>query len=67
MNEERVARLRERRVQYETAGLDVGDLAADPLSQWQRWYEDAEAAGIIEPNAMTVATVGEDGAPDDQP
>lgn len=53
-----------RRVQYETAGLDVGDLAADPLTQWRRWYDDASAAGVTEPNAMTVATVGDDGAPD---
>jgi pyridoxamine 5'-phosphate oxidase len=51
-------------VQYETAGLDVGDVAADPLTQWQRWYADASAAGVTEPNAMTVATIGLDGAPD---
>lgn len=53
-----------RRVQYETAGLDVADLAPDPLVQWQRWYDDASTAGVAEPNAMTVATVGADGFPD---
>lgn len=58
------ARLRERRVQYETAGLDAADLAVDPLTQWQRWYDEAESAGVVEPNAMTVATVGDDGVPD---
>lgn len=56
--------LRSRRIQYETAGLDVGDLDADPLVQWQRWYDDAATAGVTEPNAMTVATVDADGAPD---
>jgi pyridoxamine 5'-phosphate oxidase len=56
--------LASRRVQYETAGLDVADVAADPLAQWQRWYADASAAGVTEPNAMTVATVGLDGHPD---
>jgi pyridoxamine 5'-phosphate oxidase len=56
--------LASRRVQYETAGLDVGDVAADPLTQWQRWYADASAAGVTEPNAMTVATIGLDGDPD---
>jgi len=56
--------LASRRVQYETAGLDVGDVAADPLTQWQRWYADASAAGLTEPNAMTVATIGLDGHPD---
>lgn len=63
-DDDRARRLRARRVQYETAGLDVGDLAADPLGQWQRWYDEAEAVGVVEPNAMTVATVGEDGVPD---
>lgn len=58
------ARLRDRRVQYESAGLDVGDLAADPLTQWRRWYDDADSAGVVEPNAMTVATVDVEGRPD---
>jgi pyridoxamine 5'-phosphate oxidase len=53
-----------RRVQYETAGLDVGDLAADPVEQWHRWHAQALEAGVAEPNAMTVATVGLDGVPD---
>jgi hypothetical protein len=39
----------------------VADVAGDPLAQWQRWYADASAAGVTEPNAMTVATVGLDG------
>jgi pyridoxamine 5'-phosphate oxidase len=56
--------LRSRRTEYETAGLDVADVAADPLEQWRRWYDDASAAGVVEPNAMTVATVGLDGHPD---
>ena len=56
--------LRTRRIEYETAGLDVADVAADPLVQWRRWYDDASAAGVTEPNAMTVATVGLDGHPD---
>lgn len=33
--------LRDRRVQYETAGLDLGDLEASPIAQWQRWYDQA--------------------------
>ena len=56
--------IRHRRVQYETEGLDVGDLAADPVEQWHRWHADALAAGLAEPNAMTVATAGVDGVPD---
>lgn len=53
-----------RRVQYQTAGLDAAELAPDPVSQWRRWYADASAARVAEPNAMTVATVGVDGVPD---
>ena len=64
MNDGVQSDLAARRVQYETAGLDVADVAADPVTQWQRWYADASAAGVTEPNAMTVATVDLDGHPD---
>ncbi|MET0146551.1 MAG: pyridoxamine 5'-phosphate oxidase [Ilumatobacteraceae bacterium] len=53
-----------RRVQYETAGLDVADVVADPVAQWRRWYDDASGAGVTEPNAMVLATAGADGRPD---
>jgi pyridoxamine 5'-phosphate oxidase len=56
--------LRTRRTDYEAAGLDVADVAVDPLQQWRRWYDEASNAGVVEPNAMTVATVGLDGHPD---
>ena len=56
--------LRDRRVQYESAGLDVDDLAAEPVDQWRRWHDQALDAGVAEPNAMTVATIGADGVPD---
>jgi pyridoxamine 5'-phosphate oxidase len=56
--------IRDRRVQYETAGLDVGDLDADPIAQWQRWHDAALEAGVVEPNAMTLSTIGTDGIPD---
>ena len=56
--------IRDRRVQYETAGLDVADLDADPIAQWQRWHDEALEAGVAEPNAMTLSTIGIDGTPD---
>jgi pyridoxamine 5'-phosphate oxidase len=52
------------RIEYETHGLDVPDLAPDPITQWHRWYDDAMREGCTEPNAMTVATVRPDGTPD---
>ena len=56
--------LRDRRVQYETAGLERGDLSDDPFEQWHRWYDQASEAGVSEPHAMTISTVDEIGAPD---
>ncbi|HUF97681.1 MAG TPA: pyridoxamine 5'-phosphate oxidase [Ilumatobacter sp.] len=56
--------LRDRRLQYETAGLDIGDVHEDPLQQWRRWHDEAYAAGVAEPNAMVLSTVDEAGAPD---
>ena len=56
--------LRDRRVQYETAGLDVVDLDPDPMVLWHRWSAAAADAGVAEPNAMTLSTVGADGTPD---
>lgn len=55
--------IRDRRVQYETAGLDVGDLDPDPISQWVQWHRDAFDAGVAEPNAMLLSTVDQAGAP----
>lgn len=52
------------RIQYESAGLDRNDLHDDPVEQLRLWYSQAEQAGCNEPNAMTVSTVGADGAPD---
>jgi pyridoxamine 5'-phosphate oxidase len=49
--------IRDRRVQYETAGLDANDVDPDPMAQWQRWHDEAFAAGVAEPNAITLATV----------
>jgi pyridoxamine 5'-phosphate oxidase len=43
--------------------LRRADLAADPIEQFGRWYREAELAVPL-PEAMTLATVGLDGAPD---
>jgi pyridoxamine 5'-phosphate oxidase len=48
---------------YAAGGLVESDLAADPFAMFQRWYDEAAAAGIYEPNAMVVATVSTDGRP----
>lgn len=56
--------VRGRRVQYETAGLDLADLDPSPVVQWHRWYAEAVEADLAEPNAMVLGTSGVDGVPD---
>ena len=45
------------------AGLDERDVLADPLAQFKTWFDDATAAEIPLPNAMSLATVSADGKP----
>ncbi len=51
------------RKSYEQGDLDETHSAANPLAQFERWLEQALAAQLPEPNAMTLATVGVDGRP----
>ncbi len=51
------------RKSYEKDELDEQASAPDPLQQFQRWFEQALSAQLPEPNAMTLATVGEGGRP----
>jgi pyridoxamine 5'-phosphate oxidase len=43
--------------------LNEADAAADPLQQFNRWFDAATAAELRLPNAMTLATVGAEGHP----
>ena len=54
----RMAAMRE---EYSLAGLAEQDLAADWVSQFDRWLQDAIAAGLPEPNAMVLATASPTG------
>lgn len=51
------------RKDYSQASLLEDGVAADPVDQFSRWFDEAVKAAIPEPNAMSVATVGEDGRP----
>ena len=48
------------RKSYERAELDESASHADPLQQFDQWLNEAIAAQVPEPNAMTLATVGSD-------
>ena len=51
------------RKDYTLAGLAEKDLARDPYRQFEKWFQEAEAAKLAEPNAMTLATASPDGRP----
>jgi pyridoxamine 5'-phosphate oxidase len=55
--------LRALRHEYAAAGLVESDLAPDPIAMFRRWFDEVQAGGVHEPNAMVVATVSADGAP----
>jgi pyridoxamine 5'-phosphate oxidase len=52
------------RQEYMRAGLAEADAHHDPFAQFERWFGEAMAAGLPLPNAMTLATVTPQGAPD---
>ena len=49
--------------QYLGARLDVDTADADPIAQFRAWFADAEATGMKNVNAMTLATATRDGVP----
>jgi pyridoxamine 5'-phosphate oxidase len=51
------------RAEYTRGGLAESDLLPDPVAMFARWYDEARAAGIHEPNAMVVATASPSGVP----
>ena len=53
----------ELRKEYMLNGLNEADVDADPIRQFQSWFDQALAAGLAEPNAMTVATATPAGRP----
>jgi pyridoxamine 5'-phosphate oxidase len=51
------------RKDYSLAGLLEKDLARDPFRQFEKWFQEAEAAKIPEPNAMVCALAATDARP----
>lgn len=49
------------RLSYAGTGLAEADVAGDWFAQFQRWFDDAAACGMTEPNAMVVATASASG------
>ncbi|MEZ4696860.1 MAG: pyridoxamine 5'-phosphate oxidase [Rhodothermales bacterium] len=51
------------RKEYVVATLDSGSVDADPIRQFEKWFDNARQAGVDEPNACLLATVSADGRP----
>jgi pyridoxamine 5'-phosphate oxidase len=51
------------RKEYEQAALDEASIEPDPIRQFAAWYDAAVAAGVPEPEAMTLSTATPDGRP----
>ncbi len=41
---------------YESGGLSESALPSDPLALFAAWFADVHASGLVEPNAMVLAT-----------
>jgi pyridoxamine 5'-phosphate oxidase len=50
-----------RRLELQESGLDDVDMAADPFTQFRVWFEVCVAAGVHEPEAMVVSSLGDGG------
>ncbi len=51
------------RKNYDQGELDEADAPDAPVALFEKWFDEAVAAGIPEPSAMTLATVGPAGRP----
>jgi pyridoxamine 5'-phosphate oxidase len=51
------------RREYALARLDEKDVSRDPIAEFGRWFAEAQAAEVEEPNAMVLATATSDGIP----
>lgn len=54
-------KLSELRENYTQKGLRKNEADSNPFQQFEKWMIEAQEAGIIEPNAMTLATSGSNG------
>jgi pyridoxamine 5'-phosphate oxidase len=51
------------RTEYRRGKLAREDLDGDPINQFKAWMKEACDSGMLEPTAMSLATVGRDGRP----
>jgi pyridoxamine 5'-phosphate oxidase len=56
-------KLADLRKDYTLNGLSKQDVLVNPFNQFEKWFEEALTAEVIEPNAMVISTFGDDGYP----
>jgi pyridoxamine 5'-phosphate oxidase len=56
-------RIADLRLEYSAQSLHESDVAKDPIDQYEKWWQQAVASEIKEPNAMILATASADGVP----
>ena len=63
MDDQVQQQIKQLRKEYRADGLSEEDVAADPFVQFRIWFDAAVAAGLQEPNGMSVTTCTPDGRP----
>ena len=51
------------RKEYSKASLDISNVLTNPIDQFNKWFGEAMEAEVLEPNAMSLATVGSENRP----
>ena len=51
------------RQEYSSTILDVDSIDGDPVDQFETWFKQAQSAELVEPNAMSLATIDSSGQP----
>lgn len=51
------------RREYTMASLDIDSVDKNPMSQFRKWFEEAQKSELLEPNAMVISTVDENARP----
>lgn len=60
MDSSTIAHLRK---DYTLNGLRKEDVLENPIDQFKRWFAEALASQVVEPNGMVLSTIGRDGYP----
>ncbi len=55
--------LAEIRKEYTKASLDITSTDKNPIQQFEKWFDEATTAKVLEPNAMTLSTISDSGRP----